>query len=59
MTTKDLVIDLVKGMPPKISMSDIVYRLHVIDEIKKGEVDIKEGRLIPQTKMRPKIKKWK
>jgi hypothetical protein len=59
MTSKDTVIGLVQDMPGKISMSDIVYRLHVIDEIRKGEVDIKGGKLISQADMKSKIKKWK
>jgi predicted transcriptional regulator len=46
-------------MPGKITMTDIVYRLHVIDEIRKGESDIKAGRVISHAAMKAKVKKWK
>ena len=59
MTSKDTVIGLVQDMPGRITMSDIVYRLHVIDEIRKGEADIKAGRVISHSAMKAKAKKWK
>jgi predicted transcriptional regulator len=59
MTSKDTVIGLIQEMPGKITISEIVYRLHVIDEIRKGEADIKAGRVISQSAMKAKIKKWK
>jgi hypothetical protein len=59
MTSKDTVIGLVQDMPGKVGMSEIVYRLHVIDEIRKGEADIKAGRIKSHAEMKAKIKKWK
>jgi len=59
MKSKDTVIGLVQDMPGKITMSEIVYRLHVIDEIRKGEADIKAGRVISHHAMKAKVKKWK
>jgi predicted transcriptional regulator len=57
MTTKETVIGLVQDMPGRINMSEIVYRLHVIDEIRKGELDIKDGRVISHNEMKSRIKK--
>ena len=57
MTSKDTVIGLVQDMPSRIGMSEIVYRLHVIDEIRKGEADINARRIIPHEAMKCKIKK--
>jgi len=59
MTSKETVIGLVQDMPGRITMSDIVYRLHVIDEIRKGEMDIKAGRVVSHAAMKAKVKKWK
>lgn len=57
MTTKETVIGMIHEMPGSISISEIVYRLHVIDEIRKGESDIKNGRTITHESMKSKIQR--
>ncbi len=58
MKSKEIVIGLVKDMPGRINMSEIIYRLHVIDEIRKGEDDIQHGRVFSMAQMNKRSAKW-
>ena len=58
MNSKDTVIGLIQDMPKKISMSEIVYRLHVIDEIKKGEDDFAKDHILSHAALKKKMAKW-
>jgi hypothetical protein len=57
MNNKEKVIGMVLEMPSRITVSEIVYRLHAIDEIKKGEKDIRARKYKTHDQMKKKYAK--
>jgi kynurenine formamidase len=39
---KQDLINLVSNLPDKIDMEEFMYKLHVLDKTKKGQMDIKK-----------------
>lgn len=55
---KQDIIDLVSSLPEKFDMEGFMYKLHVLDKVKKGQKDIKKGNFISSDELRGKIEKW-
>ncbi len=57
-TLKEESIQLISRLPDTAEIDDIMYRLYVIDKIKKGEQAVIEGKVISLEDLKKEIKKW-
>ncbi|MEK9149595.1 MAG: hypothetical protein AAB267_06085 [Candidatus Desantisbacteria bacterium] len=57
-TLKQESINAISRLPDSIDIDDIMYRLYVIDKIRKGEEAIKEGKVISVEELKQEMKSW-
>lgn len=57
-TTKQEAINAINTLPDNASIEDIMYRLYVIDKIKRGQAAVKNGETITVDKLKQEIKSW-
>jgi hypothetical protein len=55
---KSRVAEMFKGLPEKVDLDDLMYRLYLLKKIEKGEADIREKRTISHEDLLKKVKKW-
>ncbi|WP_077369780.1 hypothetical protein [Anaerosalibacter sp. Marseille-P3206] len=55
---KQDIIDLVSKLPEKFDMEEFMYKLYVLDKVKKGQKDINKGNFIDTDKLRREIREW-
>lgn len=55
---KQDIINLISNLPEKFDMEEFMYKLHVLDKIKKGQRDIKKGNYTGVDELRGEIEKW-
>jgi hypothetical protein len=44
--TKQQVLDMIKELPEKIDVDELMYRLYLRQKLEAAEADVREGRLI-------------
>ncbi len=62
MQTKPLIdttIEVLKKLPPDSRMEDIMYELHLTDQVLQGLEDAKEGRVIGTDELLERMSKWR
>ncbi|MEW6087386.1 MAG: hypothetical protein AB1498_03715 [bacterium] len=57
-TLKKEAIDVISKLPESADIDEIMYRLYVIDKIKKGQDAIKEGKVISVEGLKEEVKSW-
>ncbi|QUH28757.1 hypothetical protein [Vallitalea guaymasensis] len=57
-TIKKEVINIITKLPDDVSIDDIMYKLYVLDKVKKGQEDIKNGNFITNDELREEIETW-
>ena len=57
-TLKEQAINAISKLPKSVNIDDIMYRLYVIDKIRKGQKAILEGKTIPIESLKEKMKSW-
>jgi len=57
-TLKKQAIGAISKLPESADIDDIMYRLYVIDKIKKGQDAIKEGKIISIKSLKEEMKSW-
>jgi hypothetical protein len=57
-TLKDEAMNVISKLPDSANIDDIMYRLYVIDKVKKGKEAIKQGDIVPSDQLRGEIEKW-
>ena len=55
---KEDIIKLVSNLPDKFDVEDFMYKLYVLDKVKKGQKDIRKGNFIAADELRSEIEKW-
>jgi predicted transcriptional regulator len=56
---KSKLEDLIKELPEKVDIEDVMYRIHLLQKIEAGEEDIAEGRMLSHEKAAERLsKKW-
>lgn len=55
---KQEVIDAISKMPEPTDIDDIMYRLYVIDKIRKGREAAEKGEVTSSEKLRKEIERW-
>ena len=57
-TLKKESIEAISKLPESASIDDIMYRLYVIDKIKKGEEAVKNDEVISIEDLKQEMKAW-
>ena len=57
-TIKKEAISAISKLPESADIDDIMYRLYVIDKIKKGQDAVKEGKIISIESLKEEMKSW-
>jgi len=55
---KQDIMNLVSNLPEKFDIEEFMYKLYVLDKVKKGQRDIKKGNFIAADELRKEIEKW-
>jgi len=55
---KNDAIDAIASLPDDADMDEIMYRLYVLDKIRKGREDVANGDVISAEELQREIKKW-
>lgn len=57
-TLKEEAINAINRLPETADIDEIMYRIYVIDKIKKGQEAIKDGKSISVESLKEEIKSW-
>jgi predicted DNA-binding protein len=57
-TAKQDALEAIQRLPDTADMEDIMYRLYVLENIKRGQDDIAQGKLTPVEDLLREIKTW-
>ena len=55
---KQEVMNAISKMPETADIDDIMYRLYVIDKVRKGKEAVQQGNVISVEELREEIKSW-
>lgn len=57
-TLKEQAIKAISKLPDEAELEDIMYRLYVLDQIRKGEEAIDKGEFISVEELEKEMAKW-
>lgn len=57
-TIKQEAINAISSLPDSVSMEDIMYRLYVIDKIKRSQSAVKNGKVISVEELKKEVQTW-
>jgi len=57
-TTKQDALEAIQSLPDTADIEDIMYRLYVLENIKRGQEDIAQGKLTTTEDLLQEIKTW-
>jgi predicted transcriptional regulator len=57
-TLKQDSINAISRLPDSANIDDIMYRLYVIDKVRKGEAAVNEGKVITIEELKKEMKSW-
>jgi predicted transcriptional regulator len=55
---KQEALNVISKMPDTAEIDDIMYRLYVIDKIRKGREALERGEIIPTEELKKEIESW-
>ncbi len=55
---KKEAIETITNLPDDVDMDEIMYRLYVLDKIRKGQEAVSQGRTISHEELKREIDKW-
>ncbi len=55
---KQEALNTIGQLPDDVDMNEIMYRLYVVDKIRKGLQAIEDGQTIPHEDVKKEIEKW-
>ncbi len=55
---KQEALNTIGKLPDDVDMDEIMYRLYVIDKIRKGQQAIEDGHTLSHEEMKKEIEKW-
>jgi predicted transcriptional regulator len=58
MTTKEIAIKTIQGLPDDASWADIEDRIRFLAALEKGLEEIKAGKTIPHEEVKESLKTW-
>ena len=57
-TLREEAINVISKLPDSASIDDIMYRLYVIDKVRKGREAIQQGDSISVEKLKGEMESW-
>lgn len=57
-TAKQEAMDTIQRLPESVDFEEIVYRLHVLNQIHQGLKNVEEGRFISSEELKREIEQW-
>ena len=57
-TLKKDVLNAISSLPESADIDKIMYRVYVIDKVRKGEEAVKEGNTISVENLKKEIESW-
>ncbi len=57
-TLKEEIVNAISSLPESVEIDEIMYRLYVIDKIKKGQKAVSESDIITVSDLQNEIKSW-
>ena len=57
-TIKQEALNAISRLPDTVNLDDIMYRLFVLDKIKKGQESIQNGEKITTNDLKTEIESW-
>ena len=57
-TVKQEIGNLMNNLPDDCSLDDIQYHLYVMQKVRRGLVDVKEGNVFTQAEMEERMARW-
>ncbi len=57
-TLKQEAINVISKMPDSADIDDIMYRLYVIDKVRKGREAVQQGDTISTEELQKEIESW-
>ncbi len=55
---KQDALNTINQLPDTADMEEIMYRLYVLDKVRKGQEDVEQGHLTPADDLKHEIEKW-
>ena len=55
---KEDAMNIITKLPDNVSLDEIMYKLYVLDKIKKGQEDIEKGNYVTSKELRKEIETW-
>jgi len=55
---KQEALETIGKLPDDVDMDEIMYRLHVLDKVRKGREDIEAGRTVSHEDLMREIEQW-
>lgn len=57
-TIKQEALNAISNLPDSVNLDDIMYRLFVLDKIKRGQAAVQNGETITTSELKNEIKSW-
>lgn len=57
-TLKEEIVNAISRLPESVEIDEIMYRLYVIDKIKKGQKAVSDNDIITVGNLQNEIKSW-
>ena len=58
MPAKQEAMDVIGKMPDDTDMEEIMYRLYVLDKVRKGQEDVEHGEVINSEELSKELEQW-
>ncbi|AOS82889.1 hypothetical protein BIU88_01220 [Chlorobaculum limnaeum] len=55
---KQEAIKVILALPENVDIEEIMYKLYVVDKVKKGENAVREGKTISSEDLKKEIASW-
>ena len=56
---KSEVLRLVRRLPAKVDLEDLIYQLYLREKIARAEADIAAGRTLTHAEVRKRVARWR
>lgn len=55
---KKEIIEAISNLPDDVEIEDIMYRLYVIEKVKKGQLAVKNKEIVSVEELKKEIETW-
>ena len=55
---KQLALDTIRELPEDVDLDEIMYRLYVLDKVRKGRKAVDQGRIVASDDLERQMKSW-